>query len=93
VRHNSPRLRWRTFAFSNSVSLRLVRVKAGFAALAAPGLLLVAPAKGATHHLRLQIPFEFTDGNEVLPAGQYEVELDQFPHILVPATARRRLSM
>ncbi len=58
-------------------------MKAGFAALAVTTLLLAAPASAETHWMRFQVPFQFTAGNEVMPAGQYEVVLDEFPHILL----------
>ena len=51
-------------------------MKAGLAALAATALLWAAPANAQTHRTFIHIPFEFATGNEVLPAGQYEVILN-----------------
>jgi len=58
-------------------------LKAGLAALAVAALLWSAPANAQTHVARIDIPFPFVAGNEMLPAGQYEVVLDEFAHMLL----------
>lgn len=58
-------------------------MRVGLAALAATALLWAVPAKAQTHVARFTIPFQFGAGNDVYPAGQYEVVLDQFARILL----------
>ncbi len=61
-------------------------MKAGLAALAVTVLLSAAPANAQTQVTRIDIPFVFGAGNEMLPAGQYEMVLDRFPRILLRNT-------
>jgi hypothetical protein len=51
--------------------------KAMFAALGAASLLFVAPAGAQVSTMRMEIPFAFVAGDQVLPAGQYVVTVDQ----------------
>jgi hypothetical protein len=47
------------------------------AALGAAALLFVAPAGAQVSTMRMEIPFAFVAGDQVLPAGQYVVTVDQ----------------
>jgi hypothetical protein len=51
--------------------------KAMFAALGAAALMLASPAGAQVSTMRMEIPFAFVAGNQVLPAGQYVVTVDQ----------------
>lgn len=62
--------------------------KAGLAAFAVAALLYAAPVSAQTHLMRVNIPFQFAAGNEVLPAGEYEVVLDPFARILLRNSAQ-----
>lgn len=55
-------------------------MKAGLAALAVTALFGAAPAT-AQPYPRFDIPFQFAAGNELLPAGQYEVVVDHVARI------------
>ena len=48
-----------------------------FIALGVAALLWVVPAGAQVSTMRIQIPFTFTAGSEVLPAGWYSVTVDQ----------------
>ena len=54
--------------------------KAKFFALTAAALLWVAPAVAQVSTMRMEIPFAFVAGGQVLPAGQYVVTVDQDFH-------------
>ena len=60
-------------------------LKAGLAALAVTALFGAAPAT-AQPYPRFDIPFHFAAGNELLPAGQYEVVVDHFARIQLRKT-------
>ena len=60
-------------------------MKAGLAALAMTALFGAAPA-AAQPYPQFDIPFQFTAGNEVLPAGHYEVVIDHFARIQIRNT-------
>ncbi|MCX6631882.1 MAG: hypothetical protein NTW28_30100 [Candidatus Solibacter sp.] len=51
--------------------------KAVFFALGAAALFWVAPASAQVSTMRLDIPFTFVAGDQVFPAGQYFVSVDQ----------------
>ena len=51
--------------------------KAMFAALGAAALFLAAPAGAQVSTMRMEIPFAFVAGDQLLPAGQYVVTVDQ----------------
>ncbi len=46
-------------------------------------LLAAAPVFGQVAKFRANIPFEFRIGNEVLPAGQYDLRIDPADHRLM----------
>lgn len=54
--------------------------KSGLMTLALTALFCVAPLT-AQPYPRFHIPFQFAAGNELLPAGQYEVVIDHFARI------------
>ena len=51
--------------------------KATFFALGVAALLWVTPAGAQVSTMRMEIPFTFVAGDQVLPAGQYVVTVDQ----------------
>lgn len=57
------------------------------AAVAAAALLWTAPAQAQEHRVRFEIPFPFVAANQVLPAGSYEVTLDNFSRVIFQSTA------
>jgi hypothetical protein len=54
--------------------------KATFLALGVAALLWVTPAGAQVSTMRMEIPFTFVAGDQVLPAGQYVVTVDQNFH-------------
>lgn len=54
--------------------------KATFFALGVAALLWVVPAGAQVSTMRMEIPFTFVAGDQVLPAGQYVVTVDQNFH-------------
>lgn len=62
--------------------------KARLAALAVTALLWAVPASAQTA-ARIDIPFAFVAGNEVLPSGQYELVMDDFARIMLRNTTER----
>jgi hypothetical protein len=54
--------------------------KAMFFALGVAALLWVVPAGAQVSTMRMEIPFTFVAGDQVLPAGQYVVTVDQNFH-------------
>jgi len=61
--------------------------KVRLAALAVTALLWAVPASAQTHVARIDIPFQFAAGNEMLPAGQYELVMDEFARIVLRNTS------
>ena len=51
--------------------------KAMFFALGVTALLWVAPAGAQVSRMRMEIPFTFVAGDQILPAGSYWVTVDQ----------------
>jgi hypothetical protein len=51
--------------------------KAMFIALGAAALLWVAPAGAQSSRMQMEIPFTFVAGDQTLPAGLYNVTVDQ----------------
>src|SRR5450759_1262955 len=54
--------------------------KATFFAFGVAALLWVVPAGAQVSTMRMEIPFTFVAGDQVLPAGQYVVTVDQNFH-------------
>ena len=61
--------------------------KAGLAAFAVAALLYAAPVSAQTHLMRVNIPFQFAAGNQVLPAGEYEGMLVNLLRTDMPASS------
>lgn len=57
--------------------------KAVFFALSIAALFRAAPAQAqSTFSMRMDVPFQFVAGNQVLPAGQYKFTVDSAFHVL-----------
>ena len=57
--------------------------KAVFFALSIAALFRAAPAQAqSSYSMRMDVPFQFVAGNQVLPAGQYSFTVDSAFHVL-----------
>ena len=57
--------------------------KAVFFALSMVALFRAAPAQAqSSYSMRMDVPFQFVAGNQVLPAGQYTFAVDSAFHVL-----------
>jgi len=65
--------------------------KAGLTALAVATLLWAVPASAEPVRTYAQIPFEFMAGSDVMPAGQYEVTVDDFSRVVLRNTTESKM--
>ena len=54
-------------------------------------LLWATPANAQVKTMRLDIPFQFVAGDQVMPSGIYEFRLDQFARIVIWPTAENKV--
>jgi hypothetical protein len=68
-------------------------MKKNIARLLTFGVLSMAPVLSASTNLEVNVPFGFTAGHSTLPAGQYEISIDDSRHLICIKGSGANLSM
>ena len=62
--------------------MNLFSSKTVLAALGAAALLLATPAGAQTSNVRVDVPFSFVAGSQLLQAGEYRIDVDETRHMV-----------